>query len=66
MNGGKSCNNFIDTEKCGPFIIIAQKLGTRKELFNLMKGFGRSRGRELEKAWSKMVKHQKLCLWAKE
>lgn len=62
MNGGKSCNNLIDTEKCCPFIIIAQKLGNRKELFNLIKGFGRSRGRGLEKVISIMVKQQKLCL----
>ena len=57
---------LIDTEKCFPFITIAQKLGNRKELFNLIKGFGRSRGRGLEKALSIMVKQQKLCLWAKE
>ena len=43
---------LIDTEKCFPFIIIAQKLGNRKELFNLIKGFGRSRGRGLDKAFA--------------
>ena len=45
----------IDAEKC-PFIIIAQKLWNRKELFYLIKGFGRSRGRGLEKAFFVVVK----------